>query len=199
MMSEVEPRIGVTFRGARTSFCSGAEVPCGACASWAVPAAEVKPRGMRRIRPAQRRGRQSRYGRMTLSKIPQGAHLNFLRHTKRLCTMQGRLGSRHANATVFPIKWAAIIGSFVLVTCLTISPSPYDAARGLSIASVTSPVSNTASKGNCLTSTHPTSARATAQPQRTTARHSGKILVGCETAFSQFADRADFRAARCVT
>jgi hypothetical protein len=64
------------------------------------------------------------------------------------------LGSRHANATVFQIEVGGIIGSFVLVTCLTISPSPYDAARGLSIASVTSPVSNTASKGNCLTSTH---------------------------------------------
>jgi hypothetical protein len=100
----------------------------------------------------------------------------------------------------FPLRWAAIIGALVLAACLTISPWPYDAARGFSIASVTSPVSNTASKGDQLTSGHPkSSARATAQPEQITAKHSGKIPVGCETAFSKLAHRADLSAARCIT
>ena len=93
-----------------------------------------------------------------------------------------------------------MIGSLVIAACLTFSSSPYDTARGFSIASASSPVSNTASKGDRLTSRHPnSSARGATQPEQVTAKHSGKIPVGCETAFSKLAHRADLSARRCIT
>ncbi len=100
----------------------------------------------------------------------------------------------------FPLRWAAVIGCLALAACLTISTWPHDAARGFSIASVTAPVSNTALKGDRLTSRHPNSSvRAIAQTEQIIAKYSGKIPVGCETAFSKLAYRADLRAARCIT
>jgi hypothetical protein len=55
----------------------------------------------------------------------------------------------------FSLRWATLVGSLALAACLTFSLSSYDTARGFSIASVSSPVSNTASKGDRLTSRHP--------------------------------------------
>ena len=79
----------------------------------------------------------------------------------------------------FSLRWAAIIGSLVIAACLTFSSSPYDTARGFSIASVSSPVSNTASKGDRLTSRHPnSSARGDTQPEQVTAKHAGKFPSG---------------------
>jgi hypothetical protein len=99
----------------------------------------------------------------------------------------------------FSSKLVAAVGSVVIATCLAFSPSPYDTARGFSAASVSTAVSNTASKGDRLTSKHPSSAREAAGPQQTSAKHSGKIPIGCETAFSKLAHRADLSARRCIT
>ena len=99
----------------------------------------------------------------------------------------------------FSSKLVAVIASFVIAACLSFSAWPYDTAGGFSTASVRSPVSNTASKGDRLTSKHPSSAREAAGPQQTSAKHSGKIPIGCETAFSKLAHRADLSARRCIT
>jgi hypothetical protein len=94
----------------------------------------------------------------------------------------------------------AVVASLILAACLTFSPSPYDTAGGFSTASVGSPVSNMASKGDRLTSRHPNaSARTAARPERLTAKQSGKIPVGCEAAVSRLVHSADFGARRCVT
>ena len=47
----------------------------------------------------------------------------------------------------FSSKLVAAVGSVVIAACLVFSPSPYDTARGFSAASVSTAVSNTASKG----------------------------------------------------
>ena len=101
--------------------------------------------------------------------------------------------------TLFPIE----VGGNDRCSCYRRLPglftSPYDTARGFSAASVSTAVSNTASKGDRLTSKHPSSAREAAGPQQTSAKHSGKIPIGCETAFSKLAHRADLSARRCIT
>jgi hypothetical protein len=101
---------------------------------------------------------------------------------------------------VFSSKLGAVVASFVLAACLTFSPSPSETARGFSTASVNSTVSNTASKGDRLTSSHPnTPTPAAARPAQVTAKHSGKIPVGCEAAVSRLIHSADLSARRCVT
>src|SRR6185437_7137466 len=92
----------------------------------------------------------------------------------------GRIMQKHRS---FP--WTALVGSLALAACLTIPPSPYDAARGFS---TTLTISNTASKGD----------RLTARPRQAPAMHSGKLPVGCETAVSRFARGGDFTARRCI-
>jgi hypothetical protein len=100
----------------------------------------------------------------------------------------------------FSSKLGAVIASFVIAACLSFSAWPYDTAGGFSTASVSSPVSNTASKGDRLTSRHPNaSARVVTRPEDVTANGRGKIPVGCETASSKLAHRADLSARRCIT
>jgi hypothetical protein len=101
---------------------------------------------------------------------------------------------------VFSSKLAGIMGSLVIAVCLTFTPSLYEAARGVSTASVSSAASNVASKGDRLTTSHlRTSVRTAARPEGVTANYSGKIPVGCEAAVSRLIHSADFRARRCVT
>jgi hypothetical protein len=101
---------------------------------------------------------------------------------------------------VFSSKLAAIVGSLVIAVCLTFTPSLHEAARGFSTVGVSSPVSNAASKGDRLTSSHTkTPAPTAARPERVTANHSEKIPVGCEAAVSRLIRSADNRARRCVT
>ena len=100
----------------------------------------------------------------------------------------------------FSSKLVAAIGSVVIAACLAFSPLPYDTARGFSAASVSTAVSNTASKGDRLTSRHPNaSARVVTRPEDVTANGRGEIPVGCETASSKLAHRADLSARRCIT
>ena len=97
-------------------------------------------------------------------------------------------------------KETTLIGSLVIAACLTFSPSLYETARGFSTVSVSSTVSNAASKGDRLTNNHPnTSARTAAGAEQVTAKRSGKIPIGCEAAFSQLVHLVDFSARRCVT
>jgi len=100
----------------------------------------------------------------------------------------------------FSSKLAAVVGSLVIAICLTFTTSAYEAARGLSITSANLTVSNTASKGDRLTSSYSKAPAFTAAgPEQVTAKHSGKIPIGCETAVSRFVHSADLRARRCVT
>jgi hypothetical protein len=100
----------------------------------------------------------------------------------------------------FSSTLVAVVASLILAACLTFTPSPYDTASGFSTASVDFPVTNTASKGDQLTSRHPNaSARTAARPERLTSKQSGKVPVGCEAAVSRLVHSADFSARRCVT
>jgi hypothetical protein len=100
----------------------------------------------------------------------------------------------------FSRKLVAVVASLVIAACLTFSPWPHETARGFSIVSVSSSVVNAASKGDRLTSSRAnTPAPTAARPERVTANHSEKILVGCEAAVSRLIHSADFRARRCVT
>ena len=100
----------------------------------------------------------------------------------------------------FSSKLVAAFASLVIPACLMFSAWPVDTARGLSTASVNAPVSNTARKGDRLTSTHSNvSARVAPGREQVTAKPAGKIPVGCETAFSKLDKRADLSSSRCIT
>ena len=100
----------------------------------------------------------------------------------------------------FSSKLVAAFASLVIPACLMFSAWPVDAARGLSTASVNAPVSNTARKGDRLTSTHSNvSASTVARGELVTAKPTGKIPDGCETAFSKLDKRADLSSSRCIT
>ena len=99
----------------------------------------------------------------------------------------------------FSSKLVAVVGSVVIAAYVAVPPPPYETARGFSTVRVSTTVSNTASKGDRLTSKHASSAREAAGPQQTSAKYSGKIPVGCETAFSKLVHRADLSARRCIT
>ena len=75
----------------------------------------------------------------------------------------------------FSSKLVAAFASLVIPACLMFSAWPVDAARGLSTASVNAPVSNTARKGDRLTSTHSNvSASTVARREQVTAKPTGK-------------------------
>lgn len=100
----------------------------------------------------------------------------------------------------FSLKLVAVVGSIVIAACLIFAPLRYETARGFSTATVSSPMSNTASKGDRLTSRQPNaSARAVTGTEHVTANGRRKIPVGCEPAFSKLAQRADVSARRCIT
>jgi hypothetical protein len=105
-----------------------------------------------------------------------------------------------ATESFLSSKFMAVAGSLVIGACLTFSPSPYDTARGDSTASARSHVSNTASKGDRLTSRHSdVSARAATRPEQIIPPPSGKIPAGCEPVFSKLAHWHDLSARRCIT